>query len=606
MRENGPTMPAPRRRTGGSTTRARTGRKPSTRRAAAPVPEALPGQRIFLLEVPYGMTAEGARWVPQWKSWTWVGARLPDHLKPFASKPFSFQRWLQDELGEQDLGTLAGLPGSEPEDEFHGVAPKEPRRQQYEGADAIITAAEAGLRQFLLADAPGTGKTITLIMAATEIARTRGEQAGRRGHVLVAVDRPAAITLAHWRTSIAAVSTGAADEPRWLLVSPDQLPKLLGTGGRPRFPFDVVVLDEAQLYRHMDTKRVTAMRKLARYADAHDKAPFVIAATATPAHQPGELSYLAPIFAQIHGETVKDWIEVGERMAEAGLPLAVRYGKWTWTAEAAESGAVQQQATETVRRWLTDHEPPLMLHRAADWGEAPLEAMPVELTAAEAQQYQQEWKVFRREMDLARQTRSTAKGRAAIMRFRQKAGLIRAPHTVDWVAAQVKAGRQVVVSVEFVSTAADPIADALVEQGIEVARIYGSGRFDMESERLRFQRGQAQVCVFTVSSSISLHAGEMLADGTVADDRPRVGVLHQPGYSGIAARQRLGRIHRDGQVGEWWLAYAEDTVEEQVAVTLMNRLRATSDIVGGDTSALHAVAGLLGADWLPDAALTED
>ncbi|AZI58493.1 DEAD/DEAH box helicase [Nakamurella antarctica] len=585
-------------------------RKPSIGKTATPAPFAAFGERIWLLEVPFGQAAPGATWVPQWKAHSYAGPALPPALASFASKPFSYQRWLEDELND--------VPGPPP----RSIVAKEPRRGQYEGADAIIAAAEAGARQFLLADAPGTGKTITLILAAIEIAKSRLAAAPpakgptRRPHILVTVDRPAAITVAHWRASIAAVHAGEpvhlgeltnydAQRPRWLIISPDQLSKLLARNGKPRFRFDVVILDEAQLYRHVDTKRVSAMRRVARFADTHDQAPFVIAATATPSHNPAELTYLGPVFAQIHGEDPSAWDDVGARMAAMGLPLVQRYGKWTWNAEAAQSGALQSESTRVVRRWLTGHTPSLMLHRPAEWGEAPLEPMPVELSAAEQDQYRVDWGVFQKEMGLARVGKSAARGRAAIMRFRQKAGMIRVPYTVDWVLAQVAAGWQVAVSVEFVSTAADPIADALAAQGIAVSRIYGSGRFDAEAERLKFQHGHTQVCVFTVTSSISLHAGEMMADGSRATLTPRIGVLHQPGYSGIAARQRLGRIHRDGQVGEWWMAYAENTIEEQVAGTLMDRLRSTTDIVGGDTSALRSVAALLGADWLPETALTE-
>src|SRR3712207_9291166 len=92
-------------------------------------------------------------------------------------------------------------------------------------------------------------------------------------------------------------------------------------------------------------------------------------------------------------------------------------------------------------------------------------------------------------MQLARKGRQTARGRAALLRFRQKAGLIRVQATVDWVKAQVEAERQVAVSVEFVETAADPIREALLDAGIPVAGIYGRDRFDVEAERLRFQRG---------------------------------------------------------------------------------------------------------------------
>ena len=231
---------------------------------------------------------------------------------------------------------------------------------------------------------------------------------------------------------------------------------------------------------------------------------------------------------------------------------------------------------------------------------------PVALTPAERAAYESEWSEFRAEMQLARRGRQSARGRAALLRFRQKAGLIRVQATVDWVKAQVEAERQVAVSVEFVETAADPIREALLDAGIPVAGIYGRDRFDVEAERLRFQRGEATVCVFTVTASISLHAGELLPDGStrVRDPAgrpvPPAAVLRHPGPAGH-------RPHppRRAQVSPWRIAFAEDTVEEQVARVMVERLAVSGSAAGADTSSLQEIAELLDADWLPAAALTD-
>jgi hypothetical protein len=174
------------------------------------------------------------------------------------------------------------------------------------------------------------------------------------------------------------------------------------------------------------------------------------------------------------------------------------------------------------------------------------------------------------------------------------------------VKAQVEADRQVAVSVEFVETAADPIREALLDGGIAVAGIYGRDRFDVEAERLRFQTGEAPVCVFTVTASISLHAAELLPDGHGASTTPRVGLFHQPRFSGIAARQVTGRTHRDHQVSPWRVAFAQDTVEEDVARVMVERLAVTGSTAGGDTAGLQQIAELLDADWLPATSLTGD
>ena len=91
-------------------------------------------------------------------------------------------------------------------------------------------------------------------------------------------------------------------------------------------------------------------------------------------------------------------------------------------------------------------------------------------------------------------------GRTAVLRFRQKASLLRIQSTVDWVLGQVDDGHQVAVSCEFLGVAAVPIASALEGKGVAVARIHGSGDgpvLDLERERLRFQSGAAPVVVFT-------------------------------------------------------------------------------------------------------------
>ena len=74
---------------------------------------------------------------------------------------------------------------------------------------------------------------------------------------------------------------------------------------------------------------------------------------------------------------------------------------------------------------------------------------------------------------------------------------------------------------------------------------------------------------------------------------------------GAQALEVTGRTHRDHQVSPWHIAYAQDTVEEQVSKVMVERIAAASDTVGGDTEGLTDVAQLLGADWLPQAAMTD-
>ncbi|RJS46161.1 DEAD/DEAH box helicase family protein [Nocardioides cavernaquae] len=552
-------------------------------KAERPLPFVGPGERLWVLDIPYGTQVDAASWHPAVKTHLYVGRRLPAELEPYRPGPYTLGRFVENTLNPD-----SPVKNPEATDEL------EPRQIQFEGADVIAARAEAGGRQFLLADEPGVGKTITAVLGATAVGSLRGAQ-----RVLVVADRPAAITIGHWCRTITALGDGGMD---WVVITWDRLEKVAA------YDWDVIIADEAHALRRTTTKRWKLWAKISGHSKPHDKAPFVIATTATPGHTPLELPYLAPAYAQVLNEPMSAWyaarqpaVVFGEALERHGIGIEEgRYGG-TWSADPARRAA----DLKLVRGWLADERPPAMLHRAAPWGPVPISGMPVTLDPAERAAYEAEWGEFCREMDIARRGRNTAKGRAALLRFRQKAGLIRVDSTVAWIAQQVAAERQVACSVEFVATAADPIADRLRDAGLEVATIYGQDRFDPEAERLRFQTGKAKVCVFTTVASISLHAGETLADGRQASTEPRVGVFHQARFSGIAGRQVTGRTHRDHQVSPWHIAYAEGTVEEQVGKVMVERIAAASDTVGGDTSGLVDLAGLLGADWLPSAALVE-
>lgn len=569
----------------------RTGRKPK------PAPLlARAGERLWFLDVPFRTRAPGATYDPARKLHLYRGDRLPAELDPFRSASHTWLRWLEDDAN----GTT---PASD-DTAIHGPR-MVPRQIQIDGAAAISDAASGQFgghpaRGVLVTDDVGTGKTLTAWLGALAVARARGAK-----NVLVLVDRPKQVTIAHWRRTILAAGE---QNLRVLICSPDELARLL-VRGRPRWPMDLVIADECHLYRNLETQRVQRFRRITRFKDAHERAPFVIYLTATPANHPAELTYLAPLLAQVHDEPTQRWEDFGARLAEADLPVSRVYGKWGWDETAAASATLQTAATTRVRTWLTDADPPLAIHRAASWGPAPLDLMPVTLSPSELLAYRTAWSEFENALaDLAADVtlRSnpaarTAKGRAAVLRLRQKASLLRVGITADWALACVEAGRQAVISCEFVGAAADPIAAAIQAAGVGVARLYGgagSGR-DLEKERLDFQRGASPVVVFTPTTSLSLHANESLGPAGKASGAAREGLMHNVRYSGLQGRQILGRSHRDHQICPWWLAYAEGTVEETIAQIMIGRFKSTNDVAGADSAALIHVAVALGVSWLP-------
>src|SRR5699024_6140011 len=274
--------------------------------------------------------------------------------------------------------------------------------------------AAAGGRQFLLADEPGVGKTISAVLGATAVGDLRGAR-----RVLVVADRPAAITIGHWCRTITALGD---DGLEWVVITWDRLAKVTD------HDWDVIIADEAHALRRTTTKRWKLWAKLSGHGRPHDAAPFVIATTATPGHTPLELPYLAPAYAQRHQEPMAQWTSVKQpgadfagALARHGVGLAKgRYGA-TWTTDPtrrAEDLAMVRGGLEAARR-------PAMRHRAAPWGRVPVSGRRVALARAGRAASEAEWGEFCREMDIARRGGDTAKGRAALLRFRQKAGLIR-------------------------------------------------------------------------------------------------------------------------------------------------------------------------------------
>ena len=78
-------------------------------------------------------------------------------------------------------------------------------------------------------------------------------------------------------------------------------------------------------------------------------------------------------------------------------------------------------------------------------------------------------------------------------------------------------------------------------------------------------------------------------------------------------RQAIDDVERGASDSDWQpvkdaaqrIAFAEDTVEEQVARVMVERLAVSGSAAGADTSSLREIAELLDADWLPAAALSD-
>jgi hypothetical protein len=122
---------------------------------------------------------------------------------------------------------------------------------------------------------------------------------------------------------------------------------------------------------------------------------------------------------------------------------------------------------------------------------------------------------------------------------------------------------------------------------VPCAEIHGGlSAAEREAQRLRFQRGEAPVILFTVEEGISLHQGEYV-------DVPRSQVIHDLRWSAIQMAQIEGRCHRDGRFAQVYWAYADGTIEDRIARVVAGRIQSMKEMVGDDVATLREIERLL-------------
>lgn len=535
-----------------------------------------------VLDVPFSMrgvaTSLGARWDASRNVFVFSGPSLPDGLRPFVPARYSWEARVARE--EEDDGAVA-IQAPAP-----AGAPITPRPHQTEAVTAILAARAAGRPGFLLADDVGLGKTIT---AWDAISRTDAET--------VLVVCPLAV-VAHWRRTIEAMGDRGKDVVilnyerlgRLFEVSPAAKKKIRSKKGLARAgtaaEFDIVVFDESHRCKNPTAARSKLAAKLVASAG------FSLWLSATAGQNPLELSYLAPLLASTTGSRASDLKDFEGWCQQQGLGLSRgAYGRWEWRGDPADCDKVRSllfDAGKNAKTGKTDVLPGIRRRPEdiAGWPEINRILTPIELAPADRELYRDAWTVFRREMELAPRGRDPKSALAAVLRLRQKSSLVRVAGTVDLVLELLENGHRVAVSVAFVETL-EALRDALAAEKIECATISGGiPAGAREEERLRFQREEVPVVLFTVEEGISLHQGEH-------GSSPRSEVIHDLRWSAIQMAQIEGRCHRDGRFAQVYWTYADDTIEDRIARVVARRIQSMKAMVGDDVETLREIERLL-------------
>ncbi|WP_256978066.1 DEAD/DEAH box helicase [Rhodococcus sp. 14-2470-1a] len=583
--------------------RTTTRKKPVRKTASPDLPLPDPGERVWVLDVPFEdralASASGARWYPGPRVFAYYGTDLPDGLASFESMPYSLQRWVEDDANE------------EWRPEVVHERSLTPRETQLESVRRQLGAMNAGFPYFAQMDSTGLGKTLAVCEAVRQAGSTPDI-----GTVLVVAPKGA---LPGWRRTIADTEADLdpADRKRWLLVTYQSTKKLLTvpedtdlgkrkktqnkrtiTLGELRFDIDVVIADESHALMNIESQQ---SQILWRYQEA---ARAVVWMSATPGYQPMHFAYMARAIEQSRaaGPIVGDEEVLGygvttkwaEFLIEQGF--ALKEGKattglktWRWEPEDA---AQRTRDIDTIHRWLSGGAVPWSISRPSP--PTPREPLGQELTAAQKRLYNSAWVDYRKELGLPlwksvggkRVLQKNPSTRAAALRFRQKCSYLRIPSTADQVRAWIRDGNQVFVSMFYRESVAG-LAEALRDEGQEVAVVDGSmSSQDQEHEIRRFQTGAARVIISTTTSAINLHSNELLLpERTVSTSAPRVTLIHDPRWTPIEIRQiegRANRIDKDHEhtTSTCYYGYAEGTVEEEMVLTGIERIADLGSIVG--------------------------
>ncbi|KQP91308.1 restriction endonuclease subunit R [Methylobacterium sp. Leaf113] len=454
-----------------------------------------------------------------------------------------------------------------------------PRPHQQAASAAILAARSAGRSGFLLGDMTGLGKTLSVWCAVAAMPERE---------VLIVCPKGA---MPQWRRTIALSGLAEKDvtltnyeRTKGLMAPPPPSNRrstrarnnALAKHGTPKRAWSLVVFDESHRIRNPYAQQSLVCRQIA------EGAAFTIYLSATAGQAPHELSYLGRLLGEAAGQPTGTLAEFRTLMQHLGIGRAKgRWTNWSWEANPRDCTIMADLLFKGDRAIGLRRRP----GDIAGWPEVQRALSAVALSPAERRLYDATWREFRREWGLLGGSTRKPAGWAADLRFRQKASLLRVSGTTGFADLLMEEGHAVAISVAFLETAA-ALVEALRTAGWRAETITGtqSGEAN-EAARLAFQTGGLDAIVFTVTESISLHAGEL-----PGGERPRALIVHDLRHSAIQLAQIEGRCHRDGQKATIYYALAEGTVEESIATTVVGRMASMEAMAGEDTALLDAIA----------------
>lgn len=556
----------------------------------------------FVLDMPWGHSHKDVKYFKDRKIHVYQGPILPAALRPYHTEDFSYGRWQEDELNGMVLT---------PE---RGNTVFTPREHQKEAAKSIFKCYSLGWSGFLEADKTGLGKTLSTLAGVTAIAKSSGFGVKNKGKLLIVCPKG---VIPQWRQTLHnyPISTALL---RVVIINYQQLNKLLETpsnarvvkkaktknrqtakSGKPLVDWNYIIFDEAQYLKNYPSSSVSmAAASVAKLNNPYekDRSPFVIFSTATPGASPLNFSlmcgFMAPLISKRPGAKTVTPDTWGAFLASEDFAISKGKAGYSWATipwfgkasadpkeqakyarDVAAAKLIQRKDARRIGQALISDGAPFIMRAPKDiagWPEQQFIPFGVEMTSKQRPVYEEAWSRFRNFLRLSPAKQDPKSALVENLRYRQKSSLLKVDSMIETVADFVEAGNQVYISCQFIETI-ETYKTKLEAKKIRVVEISGRNANERTEMRLKFQKGEADVVLCTVTAGISLHAGEILPDGTKASLNPRVSIIHDIRANNLDAHQTLGRAHRDGTNSLTYFPYLEKTVEEQVIASYTNK-----------------------------------
>lgn len=454
------------------------------------------------------------------------------------------------------------------------------RSDQKKDSDSLVSAFKSGAPEVLVASKTGTGKTFTSLTTAMRLPDS--------GRILVVCPKSAIPT---WEEAIKAVGD---QDKRFCIINYEQIGKLLKPAnakaspkrktkkgrsnqkrkeriehaktGIPFVAWDVVIFDEAHYLGNPESQRSLAADRLVSFLEVP-----AIYVSATIAKDPMSTGLLSRGILWRLGKKVPKKRLSGTAWIDLCKKLGFKFNSTRW----GDKWEPNDHDLKTVNNLLFQGETTWAVRTDPGWDVPPRYQVPIEMTAEENALYEKSWQEFnalRKSLKKLKASgasgaevqKANQNGLAAQIRYRQKAGILKAPYVADMVKDLLEGDVQVAVSCEFKETVL-ALMESLGGES-KVALFTGFNEAEREQERLAFQRGQKRVILFTPSESFNLHQNDASVSGT---STPRVQICAEPSWRSLQGLQKEGRTSRNGEIAPVLYPSAVKTTDYKIIKSLM-------------------------------------